>query len=322
MNKFFPTVSIIIPVYNNERFLKEAIESILTQNYRNIEIIIVNDGSTENLSKIAKTYNGVCKWVNQTNKGPANARNTGLKFATGKYINFLDSDDLFLPGKLDIHLKFLETHPNIDLVYSDGFKFKINSYSQELSVPLSENGDLKKGKLKFNTYISELIVHNIFPIHAPLIKRSCLIDVGGFDENLTACEDWDLWFRIAEKYNFYFLDGYLIKYRDTPGSNSSDFLRNYKELNKVMGKIEGSFSFGLATNDVLSEFYYNRGVVLLALNDINNAIINFRKSIALQPKRKKVQIALILSLMFKDKAFLFYRIKRSLLGVHGKQDIN
>ena len=109
-------VSVILPVYNGERYLGEAIESILTQDYRPIEVIVVNDGSTDNTETIAKQYDNDIIYVLQENSGPAAARNKGLRMASGGIIGFLDYDDLWSDNKLSLQLARLADDPSVEIV--------------------------------------------------------------------------------------------------------------------------------------------------------------------------------------------------------------
>lgn len=312
-----PIVSVILPTYNSAIYLGEAIESVLNQTFQDYEIIVVNDGSTDNTVEIASNFRPHCIWIDQENQGPSAARNKGLTRATGKFISFLDADDVFLPEKLELQVDFLENNPNIGLIYSDGYRCKQSSKGMEKSIPLSMSGDVIP---IFNNnevnIVHEFIKHNLFPINAGMVRHQCIKDIGGFDENLSACEDWDLWYRIAEKYPVAYIENKLVKYRETPGSNSSDLHRNYLEAVNVMKKIEYSHAFQSAPGKILCEFYYNRGVLSLALNNISSAKIFFKKSLSYE-KKVTPRVALYLSRIFGTNAFLFYQIKRKLFGIRG-----
>ncbi len=114
-----PFISIIIPVYNAEKYVKDAIESVLAQDYVNMEIICVNDGSTDNSLQVLKSYEGVVQTVNsEKNGGIGDARNRGIKLAKGEYIAFIDADDVWEAGKLRAQLDFLESHPDVDMCFT------------------------------------------------------------------------------------------------------------------------------------------------------------------------------------------------------------
>ena len=312
MNK--PTVSVIIPTYNNAAYLAEAIESVIAQTFRDIEIIVINDGSTDQTDQVMSAYLNRVVYIRQTNLGPSAARNRGITQAQGKYLAFLDADDIFLPNKIDLQISFLEAHPEIDLVYSDGVRFKINR-GRKTTLPLSTTGDLFIIRSAPDQYVFHLMIHNIFPIDTVLIKRECVVKVNGFDETLTAFEDWDFWFRIAEQFRITFVDGEVVNYRVTPGSNSSDAPRIYHEARKVLLKIGQSSAFINAPTNVLRDYYYQLGIFDLAVGIDKEAKAAFKKSLSYKPLSAYAGIAYMLTSLLGNQAFLFYRLKRWLFGI-------
>ncbi len=172
-------VSVVIPCYNSAATVGETIDSVIRQTYSNIEIILVNDGSPDNLEEAVKPYlekyNNI-KYIKQENKGLAGARNTGAKLAAGQYFLFLDSDDLIAPAYIEKCVDVLDNKSNVKLVYSNGWMF----------------GAMKK-KWKFSKYnFRELIMMNT--IHASAVMRSeDFYKAGMYDEKLRIYEDWNLW---------------------------------------------------------------------------------------------------------------------------------
>ncbi|MCE5195436.1 MAG: glycosyltransferase family 2 protein [Nitrospiraceae bacterium] len=128
-----PLISVIIPVYNGERYIVEAIESVITQKYKNIEIIVINDGSTDRTEEILNSYKNV-KHLYQSKQGAPSARNTGIKFSTGELIAFLDADDLWTKDKLEIQTSIFKTLPDLDMVFGHVKQF----YSPELKASQRE----------------------------------------------------------------------------------------------------------------------------------------------------------------------------------------
>jgi len=199
-------ISVIIPSYNSGKYLNEAIESVVNQTYKNIEIILVNDGSTDDTEKIAKEWqkrDGRIRYIKyQRNKGLAAARNTGIKAARGEYIAFLDADDVWLLQKIEIQIK-KAVELNADLTFSNWYiwepekKIKIRAFE---SNPVENN---RKNLLSF------LIKKNFGNSSTALIKRLVLEEVGLFDETLRFSEDYDLWFR-------FLLDGMKIAFIPEP----------------------------------------------------------------------------------------------------------
>src|SRR5579864_8740685 len=114
-----PQVSVVIPAYNAARFLGDAIQSVLNQTYSNFEVVVVNDGSTDDTESVVRSFGDRLFYVKQANKGVSAARNEGIKRARGQYVAFLDSDDVWLPTKLAEQIPFLEQNPEVGLVYSD-----------------------------------------------------------------------------------------------------------------------------------------------------------------------------------------------------------
>lgn len=175
-------VSVIIPVYNGERYLGEAIENILAQNYRPLEIIVVNDGSTDTTENVAERYERDIIYAFQENRGPGAARNKGLQTASGDIIGFLDVDDLWSKNKLSLQLACLEDEPSLEIVLG-------------LSQPMKLKTG-KEGKAQFekwhDPYCALLVGAGVF-------RKSVFEKVGFFDEALYYGEDTDWFMRAREK---------------------------------------------------------------------------------------------------------------------------
>jgi hypothetical protein len=183
------TISVIVPAYNQGHYLEEAIGSVVAQSYEDWEIIVVDDGSTDNTRAVATSFSDDrVRYHYQSNQGLSAARNTGISLATGDYISFLDSDDLFLPQKLELLLTLLESQPELgfaagEAIFIDGDGQRLNKY-------------MKKGP---PLDLSELLLGNPFHVGSVLVRKRWLDRVGTFDEVLRACEDWDLWLRLAKE---------------------------------------------------------------------------------------------------------------------------
>lgn len=205
-------VSIIMPAYNSERYIAESIESVLVQTYQNWELIIVDDGSTDLTAEIVKEKADLddrIKYFYQTNGKQGKARNTGIKNSKGELIAFLDSDDLWIPEKLEIQISFLEQH-SIDLLFSDGYLF-INNTS-------NTNGSFQiiKGYHQGPDAIELFLDHNRIPLLSVLTYKSIINKVGGFEESeqIQNVEDYHLWLKLLiEGYSVYGLDSKLVFYR-------------------------------------------------------------------------------------------------------------
>lgn len=187
-----PLVSIIIPTYNYGHFVAEAINSAITQNYSNCEIIVVDDGSTDSTREIIGSRIDIT-YVHQNNQGLSAARNTGMRAATGKYIQFLDADDLLDNDSIAKRVEFLEQHPEVSFVVCRSAIFKGTLFRwwpatmrREWRVPAPETLDLN------------LTFANIAPPHAFLTRKAVIDKLNlRFDTTLRACEDYDFWIRLA-----------------------------------------------------------------------------------------------------------------------------
>jgi len=215
-----PRVSIIVPAYNVELFLAEALASVQQQTFREFEVIVVDDGSTDRTSEIARQFvekDARFILLRQPNAGPAAACNVALKQARGEWIAFLGADDVWLPEKLTAQLDLLEQEPHANLLFTDYFLWNGQSdcgrrYGDPDKFP---NGDVGR----------RLIFFDLFGTSTVMIKREILDVVGPFDVELLLAEDWDLWLRIAER--GLCAKGVrqpLTRYRVWPGSASRNTL--------------------------------------------------------------------------------------------------
>ena len=195
-----PTVSVIIPTYNRGWILKEAVDSVFAQDFTDFELIVVDDGSTDNTQKILDTFGRNIIVIHQSNQGVSAARNRGIAESRAQLIAFLDSDDLWLPQKLTRQVTFFRSNPDA-----------LIAQTEETWVRSGVRVNPKKRHHKFSGVIFEpsLALCLVSP-SAVMIRRSLFDIVGVFDESLLACEDYDLWLRISSRYPVYLIDEPLI----------------------------------------------------------------------------------------------------------------
>ena len=194
-------ISVVIPTYNRKHTLARAINSIFSQTRQVFEIIVVDDGSTDGTPEwIMQTYPAV-KYIYQKNSGVSSARNTAIRSAKGNWIALLDSDDEWLPSKLEKQIEFLMKQPD--------YKF---CHTNEIWIRNGKRVNQMNKHKKFGGEIFEkcLDICRISP-SSSLFSKSILDDIGYFDESLKVCEDYDLWLRVTSKYKILFLDNPLIK---------------------------------------------------------------------------------------------------------------
>lgn len=206
-----PKVSIIIPTYNHAEYVTRAINSALAQTYKNFEIIIVDDGSTDNTREVLTPYMDKIKYICQENKGPAGARNTGIKNSSGEYLQFLDADDELLPRKLEFQMGIMEKHPEINITACGWQLFDKKRY------PLV---DLREYGKRIIT-MEDILLADPFVTEALIFKKECFSNAGVFDESIRFCEDKDMWLRLSVKgYKFYCYNQKLVNIYRILGSES------------------------------------------------------------------------------------------------------
>lgn len=199
-------VSVIIPTFNSAQYLLQAINSALSQSYAKVEIVVVNDGSTDNTKEVITPYQDKILYFYKENGGPGSARNYGIERSNGEYIAFLDADDYWLPEKLKFQISYFKKHRNYALIHSN-------------TLILEEDKELypryiHKQPLTGNIY-KQLFLHNCINNLTVILKRECFDKVGGFDEDKTliGLEDYDLWLRIAMQYEIGYVDEIVSVYR-------------------------------------------------------------------------------------------------------------
>jgi len=214
-----PLISVIIPTYNRAHLISRAIKSVLRQTHQKYELIIIDDGSTDNTREVINDYGDErFKYVFfKENRGsPGRARNAGIMLAQGEYIAFMDSDDEWLPHKLEEEIKALADLPEeYGVVYSGGWAYQRNKERRYIpyASQRAKSGDLKEIVLRTGL---------IWPSGA-MVKRQCFDRVGMFDESLPAIEDWEFWIRVSKAYHFYYLQKPLWNYNlNDSGSLSSN----------------------------------------------------------------------------------------------------
>ncbi len=301
-----PKVSVIVPTVNRPKMLKNAVQSILGQTFQDFEIIVVNDAG-ENVGSIIQSFNDRrIQYISHLqNKGLAATRNTGIRNAKGKYIAYLDDDDVFLPNHLETLVRFLEGNPEFKVAYTDAFRVhqnKINGDYVPVARDLPYSRDFDPVEILFGNYI---------PVLCILHHKKILDEIGLFDETLTTHEDWDLWIRISRKYPFYHIKQVTCEFswrEDGSTMTSSireDFFRTMKIIyakNKplVQEEIEKAISDGnleLAERIVtkmMSTFVpqnhpeplIDLGVIRSLQSRYNEAIQIFQKVLELHPNNE------------------------------------
>jgi glycosyltransferase involved in cell wall biosynthesis len=208
----YPLVSVVTASYNMGHYVCQAIESVLGQEYPSVEVIVVNDGSTDDTATRLARYDGDgrVQVIHQENLGQTVAKNRGLAAASGEYVGFCDADNIWLPGKLASQVPLLASRPEVGVVYGD--ILLIDGEGKPLSAPQ---------KRRFSGRITgKLLIDNFVTFNTTLVSRALLEEVGGFDEELRMAIDYDLWLRISLNYEFLYVDRPLVEYRIWGGQMS------------------------------------------------------------------------------------------------------
>ncbi|CAG1012662.1 partial Chondroitin synthase, partial [Anaerolineales bacterium] len=252
-----PSVSIIIPTYNRANLIGETLHSVFAQTYQDFEIIVVDDGSTDNTAEVLRPLaeTGRIKYIRQDNQGASAARNRGIREADGIYIAFLDSDDLFEPTKLELQVNYYRKHPELGLVHSGFTKFNFANNDLGYRDTSWFSGNVYPKILGYWT--------TLMAMDTVIVARNVFDSVGLFDSNLVHGEDLDMWRRIARKYPFGFVNRSLARIRVHEGNISRERLNAADGLAKYLEKAfedDPSLSSGFkrrAFSNLYSTMAYN-----------------------------------------------------------------
>ncbi len=211
-----PRVSVIIPTHNRAHVLGEAIESVLAQTYRDFKLIVVDDASTDGTAEVLARYTGeygekIRALRRQENGGAGVARNDGLRASRGEYIAFLDSDDLFLPARLESAVRFLDQRQHFGAVYSE--MLCVGFHPKRCEFWAASRGGGRSGRV-----FEALVERDLVKTPTLTVRRHLLLQVGGFNEALASGQDADLWWRLARETEFGFVDEVGSIYRTADGS--------------------------------------------------------------------------------------------------------
>jgi glycosyltransferase involved in cell wall biosynthesis len=224
MNK--PLISVVIATYNMGCYLPFAIRSVLDQTYRNMEILVVDDGSTDDTSHTLEPFldDSRVRYYVQRNRGQAAAKNHGLGRSKGEYVAFLDADDMWAPDKLDLQFPLFSTSESVGVVYSRV------SYIDETGRDLGiADNELFRGRVS-----GPLLIRNFIGFGTAVVKKQCFERLGGFKENLRMGIDYDLWLRFSTQYEFEYIDRPLLRYRVWPGQISKNVKDRYLHGIEIM----------------------------------------------------------------------------------------
>lgn len=301
-----PKVSVIIPTFNCGNYISEAIDSVLKQSFKDFEIVIVDDGSTDNTKSVIDKYkerNYPIKYIYQENKGPVYARNMGILKSSGEYIAFLDSDDVWMPDKLKVQMELFEGYNDVYFVYGD-----ICDYDGE-KVYQRERINLKpsiRAKLSGRIFVPLFKREIHIPISTAVVKKECFEKVGLFDEkmNKMCSEDREMWLRITNKYKAHYIDEAMAYFRLRSESRSRHIYEMLRGQMYVINKIAKKFRLPLKYKlTALSSCYYETCINCLTINEYRIGFKYFFLALIYSPINiiKPFKILTVIKLLLKQK---------------------
>ena len=255
-----PLVSVIVATYNYGHLIGQTLESTQAQTYQNWECIVIDDGSTDNTSKVVACYkekDDRIKYIHQKNRGQAAAKNNGIRNSAGKYLQFLDADDLIESKKFERQVEYLEQHPEVDIIYGSVRYFSTENTDERLYSMWGGNRPwMPEVSGQGEDILLALSGGNIMAVNSALIRRSIIDDVGLFDEMAPPLEDWDYWIRCAargKRFQYAGFEGTLALVRSHPSSSSRNKRRMVTAMSLIQKKV------GAATTGAGSQ-RINRGI--------------------------------------------------------------
>ena len=275
-------ISVIIPTYNSDKYISEAIHSVLRQTCTDYEIIVIDDGSTDRTREIIENNFPQVRYFYIPNQGVSRARNYGIRRAKGEFIAFLDSDDLWLPEKLEKQLKVFNADHELMMVFTEHLIFDTHGFRDR---KFSKKNRIMKGDVVKNIFLSSHVTTSTV-----MVRRRVFREIGYFEESMMAAEDDNLWIRIALKFRIHLLDEVLVHYRVVENSLSRTECNLYDGLLKNIDMIEKKYPelrkrLGRATiRKKMSSIYAYYGYYLFNIGNYTMSRRYYFRSIALYPK--------------------------------------
>ena len=273
-----PRVSIITPTYNRARFIGEAVESVLDQTMSDWELVIVDDGSTDDTRQVLERYlaDSRIHYYYQKNKGQSAARNLALENARAEFIGFLDSDDIWYEDKLERQLLAFEAHPDTHIVHGD------EATMDELGRVVSrDNMQRHSGRIT-----PQLLGDTSVSITTALVRRECFDALGGFSPRYGVADDYELWLRFSARYRFLYEPGIVAAYRVMANQISSDKRRRFAANERIIRDFLNHYSDCLSFAERrkgLARFYARKARYFASVGERRKALSDIGRSLGLAP---------------------------------------
>lgn len=278
-----PTISVVIPTHNRAHLIGQAIDSVLAQTYKDYEIIVVDDGSTDNTRELLSEYWDSISYIYQENQGASAARNTGIKVAKGNYISFLDSDDWYLPNRIEKHVEILEQFNDISIVYSNFSQADANG--NILKREAVAQSQLRSGYIFEEVLLRKAMFGNV---QTWTVNRKCFEEIGYFNTELKMSEDRELSLRLAKKYKIYAIKEPLVVIRQIPSSlgrcsaKEREYYR-FKFLDILFDEFKDDPVVLANKKKVIADYYFMAGLGYIKEENNSEAQRRFLTSLSYNP---------------------------------------
>ena len=285
-------VSVVIATYNRANFLSATIDSVLSQKFQNFELIVVDDGSTDNTRQVLEPYSSRIRYFYQENRGPSAARNMGARQANAPWVAIQDSDDLCASNHLEALYGYVKNHPQIGMVFANGKYLGGPEHDRETIIPTKKSRRLAR----MGVQLADLFENSIVRLQAALISKEAYDSLGGHDESLWICMDLDLAFRLFMNFPVTYLEDVVFYYRKHDGNIGRNddlrltenirviqkLLRDYPAAKKVLG--------GRRVHKRLAYRYYRLAKGRRKRNDPKGASDAIRNAVSIYPLSLKYRI--------------------------------
>lgn len=233
-----PLVSVVMATYNLERYVADAVRSVLSQTIADLELHVVDDGSTDGTRAALEPFASDPRfhYYQQPNAGQTVAKNNGLKRCTGRFVAFLDGDDLWPLNRIESQLSAFSADAELGIAYG-----RVITIDADGNVLSGEGYDYDPARRHSGRITEQLFADNFIAFGAVLVRRECFETLGGFDESLRMGIDWDLWLRFSTRYRFRYLDDVALIYREWSGQMSKNWRGRYEQAFTIMGKFMRNF---------------------------------------------------------------------------------
>lgn len=273
-----PQVSIVTPTYNRGKFIEASVMSVLEQTVPDWELLIVDDGSTDNTLQILEPYldDPRIRYFYQSNQGQSVARNVAIQHARANCIGFLDSDDIWFPNKLKQQLAIFESNPDVHIVHGD--EVTIDEQGHEVS---------RKNMQRYSGRITpQLMADNCVSITTALVRRECLLTMGSFDTRYGVADDYELWLRLSARYTFHYEPGEVAGYRVMADQISTDKRRRFAANERIIHDFLAAHPSSLSDSERrigLARFYARKARYFASAGDRWTALRAVCKAIYRMP---------------------------------------